>query len=262
MESKLKRILFALLLVLAAVLSFFVLSGLTGKLEAALGVADNLDAKADTVLKLTASSTLLSAGLTAIPSDIATPIAEKLADFSEYFIFILCVIFSEKYLLGILGTASFKILIPFSCGFRCFSLFRESETAKRLSWKLAILAIALVVIIPLSLWVSDRVYDTYNASIEETITASEELSGTTSELSEAGEDRNLVSSILERLSTTGTELANKAARVVNRYVQSLAVMIVTSCVIPILVLVFLLWLIKTLTGVAIPMSSLPVHRKK
>ena len=119
-----------------------------------------------------------------------------------------------------------------------------------------------MVIIPLSLWVSDRVYDTYNASIEETITASEELSGTTSELSEAGEDRNLVSSILERLSTTGTELANKAARVVNRYVESLAVMIVTSCVIPILVLVFLLWLIKTLTGVAIPMSSLPVHRKK
>ena len=68
MESKLKRILFALLLVLAAVLSFFVLSGLTGKLEAALGVADNLDAKADTVLKLTVSSTLLSAAISSPPS--------------------------------------------------------------------------------------------------------------------------------------------------------------------------------------------------
>ena len=265
MENNLKRTLLVLLLVLAAVLNIFVFSGLFAKLEGQIGSAQNLDEKAETVLKLTASSTLLSAGLTAIPSDIATPIAEKLADFSEYFIFILCVIYSEKYLLGILGSLSFRILLPISCGIRGYSLFRDSEAAVRISQKLAIFALALVVAVPLCLKVSDRIYETYNASIEETITASEELSGTTSQLSEADGDQGLISSILEKLmrlrsfpictSMTGSELAGKASQIVNRYVESLAVMIVTSCVIPILVLVFFVWLVRTLTGIAIPLPT-------
>ena len=35
----------------------------------------------------------------------------------------------------------------------------------------------------------------------------------------------------------------------NRFVESLAVMIVTACIIPLLVLLFFLWLIRQLTGV-------------
>ena len=59
----------------------------------------------------------------------------------------------------------------------------------------------------------------------------------------------MIQSILDRLSETTTSLTDKAVDAVNRFVETLAVMIVTSCVIPILVLLFFLWVIKQLTGV-------------
>ena len=59
---------------------------------------DSLQAKQETVLELTAASTAASAAITLLPGDTATPIADKLADLSGYFLIVLCAIFLEKYL--------------------------------------------------------------------------------------------------------------------------------------------------------------------
>ena len=64
------------------------------------------------MLELTAASTAASAAITLLPGDTATPIAEKLADLSGYFLIVLCAIFLEKYLLTITSYVSFTILIP------------------------------------------------------------------------------------------------------------------------------------------------------
>ncbi len=60
-----------------------------------------LEEKQETVLELTAASTAASAAITLLPGDTATPIADKLADLSGYFLIVLCAIFLEKYLLTI-----------------------------------------------------------------------------------------------------------------------------------------------------------------
>ena len=57
-----------------------------------------LEEKQETVLELTAASTAASAAITLLPGDTATPIADKLADLSGYFLIVLCAIFLEKYL--------------------------------------------------------------------------------------------------------------------------------------------------------------------
>ena len=259
MELTLKKVLLAVLLVLVGVISFLFLADYASSPETHTAVIASIDEKTDTVLKLTATSTLASAGVSAIPGDTATPIATKLADFTEYFLLILCVLYSEKYLLTILGAGAFKILIPAACLLLIIGLFWNGRVLRRLALKLGVIALAFYFVIPLSIRVSDMIYDAYRESIDNTISSAEELSDDTAALANAAEDKNIISQILSRLSETADSLTERAADIMNRFVETLAVMIVTSCIIPILVLLFFVWLIKLVTGVDLS-SSFPLPR--
>lgn len=250
-DIDLKKVLICLLLILAAVISLFPIAKSASSVEAHDATIRSIDSKIETVLKLTATSTLTSVGISAIPSDTATPIAEKVADFTEYFMLILCVLYSEKYLLTIIGAATFKILIPIACVLFTVSLFWHRNILQRLGVKMILAGLALYFMIPLSVQISDTIYNTYLGTINETITAAEAFTDTTAELSEADEDEGVIRSIMARISETATTLSDKAARLLNNFVESLAVMIVTSCIIPLLVLLFSIWLIKMLTGIQI-----------
>lgn len=262
-EKVLKKVLFCLVMVLAAIFSCLYIADKATSMESNSAIVASIDEKSETVLKLTAASTLASAGVSAIPGDTATPIAEKLADFTEYFLLILCVLYAEKYLLTIIGAAAFKILIPCACLLLIIGVFWNPKVMKGLALRITLFALAIFIAIPASIGVSDMVYDTYKSSIDVTMNETNELTAKTAELSEAGEDSGLIASIFERLSDTAAGLADKAAKLLNRYVEALAVLIVTSCIIPLLALLFFVWLIKLLTGVnvfnAIPARTTGQH---
>ncbi len=244
-----KKLLIAAVLLLLAVFSFLLIADKAEDVNTHTATLAALDGRAETVLKLSAASALASAGITAIPGDTATPIAEKLADFTEYFLLILCVLYTEKYLVTILGAAAFKILIPCACVLAGVSLFRgEQKSLRALAVKLTAAALAIFLVIPVSLRVSDLIYLAYEATIQDTVASAEDLTEKTASLTEAEGDKGLVASVLERIKETAGTLTDKAAATLNRFVETLAVMIVTSCVIPILVLLFFLWIIKQLTG--------------
>ena len=133
-------------------------------------------------------------------------------------------------------------------------MFWNPRVLKRLAVKFAIIGLAFYLVIPMSIRVSDMIYNAYRESIDTTISSAEALSDQTAALADAAEDKNVINSILSRLSETA-----EAANILNRFVETLAVMIVTSCIIPILVLIFFLWLIKLLTGIDLS-GSLPLHR--
>ncbi len=80
MENKLVKILISLLLVLLAVLSCFVVARLCDDSALNRTLLDSIDEKTATVMKLTSASAVASAGISAIPGDTATPLAQKLAD--------------------------------------------------------------------------------------------------------------------------------------------------------------------------------------
>ncbi len=249
MDKTLKKVAVSLMLVLLAVLSCLFIADKMAEPERYVQYTSSIDEKAETVLKLAASSTLASAGISAIPGDTATPIADKLADFSEYFLLILCVLYTEKYLLTIIGAGTFRWLLPIFCGLLIVGQFWKPGLMKRLAKKLAVITLAVLVLIPLSIRASDLIYNSFRQSIDNTITSAEQLTEKTSELTEAAEDKGMIAAILNRLSETTDSLTSKAANTLNRFVETLAVMIVTSCIIPILVLLFFLLLIKQLTGV-------------
>lgn len=248
-NDTLKKIFISALLVLVGVISFFYLGDIATDISTHEHTLTSIDEKTETVLKLTGASTVASAGISVIPGDAGTPIAEKLADFSQYFLLILCVLYAEKYALTIIGLASFKILIPLACLFMIFSLFRNPSVWRRLAVKLAVFAVAIYIIIPTSIKVSDMIYETYDESISTTISAAEQIAGDTTEFSDAGEDDGLVQSILQSISETASSLTDRAADTLNRFVETLAVLIVTSCIIPILVIIFFVWVAKIITGV-------------
>ena len=248
-DALLRKGLLCVLLLLLAVVSLLYVGDWAMKIDTHSQTIASIDEKVDMVMKLSAASAVASAGISAIPGDTATPIAEKLADFTEYFLLILCVLYSEKYLLTIMGAGTFRILIPLACALCLAGLFWNPKLLRRLAVKLAVIGLALYLVIPVSIRVSDAIYAAYEQNISAAITSAEELSRETEGLAEAGEDKGLLAAALERLSTTTEGLTNKASNILNRFVETLAVMIVTSCVIPILVLLFFLWVIKQLTGI-------------
>ena len=245
MDKKLIKVLVSLLLVLLAALSFFPVARLADNSALSRKLLDSIDEKTTTVLKLTSASAAASAGISAIPGDTATPIAEKLADLTGYFLIILSVLYTEKALLTLLGAAAFKVFVPLSCALGLCGIWIWKK-GRFLAGKLLLFTAAVVVAIPLSLLISDGVYEKYSAQIDRTLDSSEELSDETAPLTDA--DESLIQSILNKLSETATSLSDKAADLLNHYVESVAILIVTSCILPCLGLALIVWLIKLLFG--------------
>jgi hypothetical protein len=229
-------------------LSFFVVGSFFSKPETFAKTVSVLDQKKDTVMSLVAASTGSSAAISLLPGDAGTPIAEKLADFSEYFLLILCVLYAEKYLLTIIPYGVFKGLIPLTCALFIAGRIWNPRLLDKQGFKLLLIGIALLLVIPLSVRTSDMIYNTYQDSIDTTIASAEALTEETEELA-AAKDANMIDRILNRLSETTGGMVDKASTVLNRFVETLAVMIVTSCLVPILVLLCFLWIVKQLTGI-------------
>ena len=74
-----------------------------------------IDGNIETVLQLVGSSTAASVGITALPGDIATPIAESLIDFNKGFLAVLSALYLEIFIVSFSAMLVFSILIPVSC---------------------------------------------------------------------------------------------------------------------------------------------------
>lgn len=256
MEQKLKRVLAAVILVFFAVFSVVFIGDRASSPETHAKTIASIDNKAETVLKFTTYSTLASAIITVLPDDTATPIAEKLSDFTEDFLLILCVLYAEKYLLTIIGAGAFKVLIPIACACFAVGLFWKGETLKKLAIKFAVFGLAIFVTIPLSIGVSDMIYDSYSGTIDETIAAAESFTGAGEQEAQTEEQGT---GFLSNAVKSAAQLRTEAPKLLRGYVEALAVMIVTSCIIPVLVLVFFVWLIKMVTGIEL---NLPGRRRR
>lgn len=242
--------------ILVALLSIFLLTRIAVSSPIHDHSIDVLENKQTTVLQLTAASTAASAAITLLPGDTATPIADKLADLSSNFLVVLCAIFLEKYLLTITAYAAFQILIPAACLCYILNVFLKRNVLVQLCKKLVIFAIAIVLVIPASVGISNMIEATYESSIQATIANAKDAAASVSSEDEAAaeEEENgfwdgLLSKVTDGISGAVSKAAEKVSGILNGFIEALAVMIVTSCVIPILVMLFFLWLIRIVVGI-------------
>ena len=220
-----------------------------------------LDQNRTTVLGLSAASAAASAAVSALPSDVCSPLAEQLSEFTTWFLLILSVVFLEKYLLTIFGFAACYILIPAGCGALLADCFFPSRFLRSVGPKLVAFGMTLLLVIPTSVWVCDQINAIYSKSIELTVqsanAASEELTKETpAEESTAVIDE--AKSLLGDLSGSVAGIVGQFRTVLNRFIEATAVMIVTNCLIPILVILFFAWIVKTLFNVQIILPANPV----
>lgn len=282
----------AVILLLVAILSITVIGKYASAPENHQKTIASLDEKKQTVMELTAASTVTSALITLLPGDTATPIAEKMADVSGYLLVVLCAIYLEKYLVTITGYVAFTYLIPIACGLWMLNLIFANATVRKLAAKLAVFGLAISLVVPASVKISDLIGDTYQAQIEATIedarntqnilensgvvddTNATETTGTdaagtvTGNVQEkdnnnSGSVSNIfdwakdaisgakdsVVNVVENVTISTEDLVQKVENSLNHFIEAVAVMIITSCVIPMLVLLLFFWMVKIVLDV-------------
>lgn len=255
MSDKNERIVKVVVPIIIAIISVFVLARFAASPEFHAKTIGALEDKKTTVMELTAASTAASTAITLLPGDAATPIADKLADLSTYFLVVLCAIYLEKYLVTITGYVTFVILIPVACAMLSASVLWKKEIWKAIAAKLIIFGITIFLVVPASVKVSNMIEKTYNSSIEKTLESAKQ---TTEEIEkDAEEEKSGISGIISSVKDGVAGAVEKVEHVLNNFIEALAVMLVTSCVIPIVVLLFFVWLIKMTVGANLSIPKKP-----
>ena len=258
---------FIVALVVLALLSGFVARPHFADTKTWDSTIEVIDQKKGNVLALTASCVALSAGITALPGDTGTPVAEQLAQLSGNLGIVLAVLYLEKYLLTILWSVGLGILIPFALVLFAVSLgihgrWSTSAVLRRVATRVLVVAVIGMALVPASVWVSQKVDETYQVSIEQAEQKATEASKTSStkseKKSETTENKNVLeqltdgaSSLLTSVTDSAKSMTDEVVQQVTDLIEGVIVMIVTSCVIPLLVLAAFLWLGHTLLGVDI-----------
>lgn len=255
---------FIVALVVLALLSGFVARPHFADTKTWDSTIEVIDQKKGNVLALTTSCVALSAGITALPGDTGTPVAEQLAQLSGNLGIVLAVLYLEKYLLTILWSVGLGILIPFSLVLFAVSLgihgrWSTSAVVRRVATRVLVVAMIGMALVPASVWVSQKVDETYQVSIEQTEQKATEASTTKSEEKvESKKEKNVLeqltdgaSSLLTSVTESAKSMTDEVVQQVTDLIEGVIVMIVTSCVIPLLVLAAFLWLGHTLLGIDI-----------
>ena len=248
--------------------------------EKTIEILDSLENKA---IILTGTSAALATAAALVPGDATTPIANKLADVAGYMVIVYVAIVLEKYLLAMTGLAAFKILIPVALFLIGISIFLKDTSnvikLRRIAYRLLTLAVLLWALVPTSAAVTNLINDTYDISYGDEIEVKNDLPETALENetehkkgeSDNGAEsqdkgnffKNLWNDITDKTEAVTGEVKNKVSEgavkfqeSLNEMIEGVAVMIVTTCVIPICVLILFLWIVKMVTGLNFAMPSL------
>lgn len=266
-ERPLLRYVIVALLIVAALLSEFVGRPHFENVETWSGTIEVVDAKKNNVLALTTSTIALSAAISALPDDTGTPVAEQLTQLSGNLGIVLAVLYLEKYLLTILGFLSFGVLGPAAFVLLAASLLAHGRlstghTLFILGVRILLVGIIAVAVVPASVWVTQRIDETYQTSISQEKVGENADGSENADSENAGgesqENKNFWESIAGGASQLVSNLKDGVKSVTDNLVKQVTdliegaiVMIVTSCLVPLLVLAAFLWMAHSLMGINI-----------
>lgn len=253
-----------LALILAAVLSFTAAASMLPKAGFIQDSLQSVEESSDTVMRFSAATLSTSLAISALPDDFATPLAESLADMNTYFILILVVLFLEKVLLQYGIKAAFMFLIPAACAVGLLFFKLKKGLLKGLAIRLCIMALTVAFVVPCSTFLTNIVAADLTQYVNETIEETEDGAG---KLNEAMEDGGGEQTIFEKLSdlfhtaVNGiSDLMTHFQNTIRRCMNSIAILILTDCLMPLLTVFLLKWILETLFQIAIPMPSVGRRR--
>lgn len=259
-----KSIIGTVILIVVSLVSIFGVSPIVRKPEFHKNSLSVLEEKERKVTVLTASAVAAAVGLAAIPGDVTTPIANEILDLTSKLAIVIGAIFLEKILLSLTGYLTFSFLIPISCILFAVYLFTKKDVLKRLSLKLVAFGLIIFMVVPISVTVSNLIEKANETEFNSFIQEANDLGSETSEEDTSEEESNSgwsaftskVKDVGSTISNGATKALEKGKKVLTDFIDKIAVLIITSCVIPIAVLFGIVWIVKIIFNVTIPVPNM------
>lgn len=245
-----------LLLALIAAVSFFVLTTWLPEREFVMDSVESVEDSRDTVMRLSAATLSASLAITALPDDFATPLADSLADMNIYFIAILMILFLERILIVYGFKLAFAVAIPTACALGVLSIVLKRDVFKNLAVRLVVLGLAVALVVPCSTHLTNYVAADLNEYVETTIAATEDGAGKLNEAMADGTDEKTVFEKLSDLFRTAvhdiSDLMLHFQNTIRKCMNSIAILLLTNCLMPIMNFFVLKWVLKETFHIAIP----------
>jgi len=255
-----------LLIVFAMVFSFTVLTHVIPESKYVQDTINHLEDSQNTIMKFSGTTIATSLSLSALPNDFASPLASTVSDLNTYFIFIFAVLFVEKLLVIEGIKISLVYIIPAACILGIIAILFEKDGFKKFAKKLLILGISIVMVIPISTHFTEKVCADYLTYVDETIEEADAGANKINELmTEDTEDATFFDKLSSAFKTAINDVNDLLAyfkNVVKKCVNSVAVMIVTTFVLPMLVMLLFRWLLTELFALHLPEPKVAIKLPK
>ena len=253
-----------LLLFLIAALSFFAVTAWLPESEFVMDSIESVENSSNTVMRFSAATLATSVAISALPDDFATPLAESLADMNIYFVAILVVLFLEKILIQYGIKIAFAIVIPLACLAGALAIGIKKGVLKNLALRLCILGLAVAFVVPCSTHVTNIVAADLTAYVDNTIEETTEGADKLNEAMEGGAEEKTMFEKLSDLFQTAihdvSDLMMHFQNNIRRCMNSIAILILTNCLMPLLTFFILKWILKETFQIVIPMPAMSRRR--
>ena len=246
-----KKILIVTLCLLVAWLSIFVIAKRAADPQCYKNTIQSIEEKKETVMLITTTAVTASTALASIPGDVTTPIANEIMDTSSYLLIVVCALVLEKSLLTVLGYLAFNILVPGACVLFAVSIFVRKNVLKVLSLKILVFAFVLATIIPFSLKISDLIYETNRKMVTELTSDVGEMEDS----EQTNEEKSWWSELKDKVQAGVANAGEKAKQLMNDFIDVIALFIITYCAIPVIIFLVVIWFVKFLFNITIPVPS-------
>ena len=253
-----------LVLIFVAAISFFLV---TAKLPETNFVKDSIESvekSSNTVMKFSAATLSASLAISALPDDFATPLADSLADMNIYFVAILVILFLEKILIQYGVKLAFTIAIPIACALGILAISLKRDFFKGLAVRLSVLGLAVALVVPCSTHITNYVASDLTAYVESTIADTEDGADKLHEAMEGGmEEKDIFEKLSDLFQTAIRDISDLMLHFRNnirRSMNSIAILILTNCLMPILNFFILRWVLKETFHIVILTPQLRRHR--
>jgi hypothetical protein len=240
-----------LVLVLIGVFSFFVVTSWLPDRGFIKDSLESVEESSNTVMKFSAATLSTSLAISALPDDFATPLADSLADMNIYFIAILVMLHFEQLLIRYGVKLAFAIAIPAACGIGILSILLKKDLLKGIAARVAVLGLAVALVVPCSTHITNYVAADLTIYVENTIADTEDGADKLNEAMEGGAEEQ---TIFEKLSDLFQTAINDMS--IRKCMNSIAILILTNCLMPLVNFFILKWILKETFHIAIPMPQM------
>lgn len=251
---------------LIAALSFFAAASALPESAFVRDSLESIEDSSSTVMRFSAASLSASLAISALPDDFATPLADSLADMNFYFVAILVVLFLEKILIRYGIQAAFAILIPLACLVGILFIVTRRNLLRSLAIRLCVLALAVAFVVPCSTRITGVVASDLTDYVHETIEETEGGAGKLHEAMESdGGDKTMFEKLSDLFQTAIRDISDLMLHFQNtirRCMNSIAILILTNCLMPLLTFFVLKWILRELFQIAIPLPPLGERRER